>query len=93
MKAFEIKVRIPDSRTTEFLDLTKSDILVLLVKSKETPTIEALADRCGCRRESLSRLLNGRAGNPILKKRLAKVLEELLNEVLRSDTSGIIRVA
>ena len=58
--------------------LTGLDVRVLLLKN--SMTITQVADRIGCPRESLSRLLHGRAWYPKLAERVKRELGEILRE-------------
>jgi DNA-binding Xre family transcriptional regulator len=77
MAELEINIRIHGRRTR----ISKLDIEVLLAMRRES--FEDLARRIPCARENLSRLLNGRARFPALRKKLTTTIEEMVEELPR----------
>lgn len=86
MKA-EFKIVIPGRK--QAITFTKSDIRALLVHRGET--WPDLAQRLNCSRENLSRLVNGRADFPFLRKRLADELARMVAQY-RSNPSALAMV-
>jgi hypothetical protein len=64
------------------LRLSGTDIRVMLLRRGER--ISDLADRLGCRRESLSRLLHGHVLLPAVKKKLIEELTRMIREEMRA---------
>jgi len=73
----EFKVALRGNRVRRVV-LDRAQIRSLLVRRSET--IGDLAARLGCRRESLSRLINGKRSMPTLRDKLAKELARMMSE-------------
>lgn len=90
MADFAVRIGVPGRRgLTEF---KKSDIKVLLQLHPRTKTTKALAERIGCSRENLIRLLGGREEYPILAENLARALEAMVKELPLSSKWNLRKV-
>ena len=72
MDRFEMKLQVGERTLT----LDKTEILVILLRRGET--LADLAERIGCTRENLTRLINGRARFPNLRTGLERELSRML---------------
>ena|ERR1700754_4306114 len=81
MNNLEIKLRLPGGQP---LTLNGTDIRVLLLRRNET--VRDLARRLPCARENLSRMLTGKANYPHLRKKLARELQRMVNEMSQSNS-------